>query len=79
MSSASDPNGPVASLGLNSEQLPYGRHLQQVLDHHRRLERFTKSDNEITPMTVCGSDLGLAQIVAASRSVRLDSSPPSYG
>lgn len=67
MTSINPLNGHVNRSIPTTKDSPYGRHLQRVLEHHQRLEHLTSSENKEASITICGNDLALADIVAASR------------
>lgn len=68
-------NGRISSAAVTVTCLPYGRHLQWVLKHHRRLRQLINKDGKELTITICGNSLTIADVVAASRCVRLRSKP----
>jgi hypothetical protein len=65
-------NGNATYSGSKNEGSPVCRHLQWVLGHHQRLQRLiNNNDNEEPTVTISGSGMTLADVVAASQYDRL--------
>ncbi|KXS94681.1 hypothetical protein AC578_10081 [Pseudocercospora eumusae] len=57
----------ITSPKATNQSLPYGRHLQWVLKHHRKLRHLVKNDYKKPIVTIRGDALTLADVVAVSQ------------
>ncbi|KAK4500418.1 hypothetical protein PRZ48_008607 [Zasmidium cellare] len=59
-----DSKGPNGATGPSTS---YGQHIQWVLQHHKRLQHLTKTNESDAAVTLQGDQLTLADLVAASQ------------